>query len=232
MNYYTILGTICLLFLTDLCFAQRSVQPARGHFGVYSYHYLAREIVADTDEVTYPITPLRNQVGLTGEWYLGEHFGLGAHLSYKREKGRSFIARGYGPRYRFIFVPVENRIIDYEYHDGILDIYARWYQQERRKALRSFLQLNFGTHIFYGGKHAFPFHYDLAKREPQALKFDIGAGYYAAIGGGMQYRLGDHWGFDTAIMITWPGGIVGRPFYFMQYGLQVGVYRVITKKKS
>lgn len=231
MNYYTILGTLCLLFLADICFAQGLVQPTRGHFGVYSHHYLAREITGNTKDESYPITPLRNQFGLTGEWSLGEHFGLGAHISYKHAKGQSVIVRGYGPRYRIVFVPIENRIIDYEYHDGVLDIYARWYPQERKEALRSFLQLNFGTHIFYGGKTAYPFHPNHELREPQSLDFSIGGGYFVALGGGLQYRLGENWGMDTAIMFTWPGGISGRPFYFMQYGLQVGVYRVITQER-
>ncbi|MFK7923399.1 MAG: hypothetical protein AB8H47_15660 [Bacteroidia bacterium] len=229
MNYYNLIGTLCLLFLTDLCFAQGLVQPTRGHFGIYSHHYLAREFTANTSDEVYTITPLRHQVGLTGEWSLGEHFGLGAHISYKHAKGQRINARGYG--FRAFYVPVENRIVDYDYHDGIIDLYSRWYPQERRKPFRSFLQLNFGSHILYRGTTAYPFHTNLANREPSVHRFSLRGGLFMALGGGVQYRLGDNWGMDTSIMFTWPGGISDKPFYFMQYGLQVGVYRVITKKK-
>ncbi|MEM6346612.1 MAG: hypothetical protein AAF927_22175 [Bacteroidota bacterium] len=202
----------------------------RGHFGLYSYHFLARELIANADEQVYTITPLRNEGGLTGEWALGEYFGLGFHLNYYRRQGKR--AGFPGHRYRFIFVPLSNRIIEYDFHRGLLDIYARWYQQERRKSIRSFLQLNLGTDVFYTGQSAYPYHLDSQFHEPRKHDFYMGTNFYVSFGGGLQYRLADRWGMDTAFMMTWPGSGIGhKPFYFMQYGLQLGVYRMIRPKR-
>lgn len=230
MNYYNLIGTLCLLFWVDLCFAQRLTQPSRGHFGVYSYHYSGREFAINDLNEAYIVRPLRNQVGLTGEWYLGEHFGLGAHVNYSRSKGRGFMSLANSGR--SFFIPIEFDIIDYEYHQGILDIYGRWYPQKKVKPLRVFLQLSFGAHILYGGNNAHPLHPDPVWQEPYRLDFEIGRSYVIALGTGLQYRLGHHWGMETAFMITRTrDGIPERPFFFLQYGLQVGVYRLLTNKE-
>ncbi len=225
MKHYHLLGVLCLFLLVQTCFAQRSVEPSKGYFGLFSEHYLAKEIVAPPFSKGYAIHPLRHQVGLRGERLIGQHFGLGLSLSYYYRQGDGFDNTLY--RTGFFYPSPEDRVYSFQHHLGNLNLAARWYLQKPTSALRAYGQFRFATLLQYAGRIANPYHSTLEQRAFRPLGFYFACAYSLGLGGGIQYRLGDKWGLETALMFDLPLGKHQQALSFMQYGLQLGVSRMI-----
>ncbi|MEL7530806.1 MAG: hypothetical protein AAFN10_05840 [Bacteroidota bacterium] len=229
MKYYSLLGAICLLFLTDICFAQRSVESISWQFGLFSHHYIANETVPAPFSKGATITPLRHQIGLSTQRLIGQHFGLGLRLSYFHRQGEGYNNDLYRTG---IYSPSsEDRVFTYNYHRGDLELYGRWYLQKPTAALRTFAQLNIGTQLQYAGTTANPYHSDPSQQAARPLGLHIGGAFLAGLGGGLQYRWSDNWGMDAALMLSVPFGLYRQPFDFSRYGLQLGIYRMIRPKQ-
>ncbi len=211
-----------LLSFATLALAQQARESDRFQLGLNQYSYFSQYYYRNLEDQLVRETPLRTRWGLAAESSLGEHFGLGLSLQYRRWQGAE--VQAIDPRLMIIFVPVEDRYQEFTRHQGLIDLYGRWYVQKRTARFRTFAQLGLGSEFTLGGKKSLP----LSRADSHYLPRPIDAAFnhlLLSLGLGIRYRINAHWRAESAFLAYWPGGIEGSPFIFNQYGLNLGLFR-------
>ncbi|MEL6590737.1 MAG: hypothetical protein AAFQ68_11670, partial [Bacteroidota bacterium] len=208
-----------LIFMIGAFSGKRSLPAANAQFGLYSEHFLQRRLIPYADS-ELGLSPWYHFVGIQGSRNLGEHWAVGLSMSYWYRYFYGDSRYRFGSR--FIWLPPEYTTVETESHYGAINLFGRWYAQERRAPARVFVQLGFETHLTYWGSFGYPEHPDLSRREPRIHRFAYDSNALS-FGSGLQYRLGKHWSAETAIMMRWWGGSN------LDFGVQLGMNRVLTE---
>lgn len=222
MKYYPFLFLIYLLCWGDICFAQRSVKPARARIGISSNHIFTSEYLTNTIGETRNIYPLRSSIGVQIGAELSEKWSVGASVYYRYWTGKYIIPYGYG----IMFVPPQNRIIETKRHTGGLDLYMRRYAQGPRSPSRMFVQAGLNTSLIYFERWRHPFHWNTDKRAWNTYPPHPN-GLGLSLGGGVQYRFARYWMLETLALINWSANLRDLPLNKIDFGVQLGLYKAI-----
>lgn len=244
MNSYNLIGTLCLLFIINLCFAQRTVEPTQFQIGLSNYSYFTNQYNRNLEDEIILETPFASRWGLSAASTIGDHFGLGLSLQYRRWQDETVLP--IDSRLMIPYVPVKWRYLEFTHHLGLIDLYGRWYVQDKTARLRTYAQLGVGAEARFGGSFSFPMLKNDAAQTAQSLGFNFN-GLLFSLGVGVQYRLTQNWGLECGLMayspdeesslmayqvydgddflFGWPSGLLDRSFLFNQYGLQLGLFR-------
>lgn len=222
MKSYHLVGTVCLLLLADLCFAQGSFDATKFQIGLSNYSYFSNQYKRNLEDQYLEETYFASRWGLTTSHHIGEHFGIGLTLQYRRRQDDNVLPIDH--RLMVIYVPVEERYQEFTHHLALIDVFGRWYMQARTARLRTYVQIGLAAEASLGGNTAFP----LSKSEEaqQTQKIETGFnGFLPSLGFGLQYRLTQNWSLESALTAYWPGSLPEQIYGLNQYGLQIGVFR-------
>jgi len=210
--------TILLLFVFDLCFAQRPVEAAQWQFGLMSNHFVVTEYTSGAE--IRKIRPLRTSLGLQTGLNIGEHWGLGinADVRYLEAAYNVFIFPDMHQFYRDEWARLETA-----QYFGNTDLSGRYYLQGRKSAARVYFQLGFGTQIRYWESQRLRPEGQTEFDEAEINRFTYQNNSMLG-GAGFQYRFAKVWQVEAAALLRWQGK---EKF---DYGLQLGLGRVFLSK--
>lgn len=218
-----IILSVCLLSIANPSFAQLSSEPTKFQIGFSNYSYLATQYSYNLQDEIVKETPFASRWGLSATSSIGDHFGLGISMQYRPWQDETVMPMD--PRLMIIFVPVEERYQEFSHHLGLIDLYGRWYVQDKRARLRTYVQLGLGAEATLGGRFAYPQSRSEEAQTNQKVDFQFN-GLLLSLGLGIQYRLSQNWGLESGLMTYWPGGFAEHPSSLNQYGLQLGIFRM------
>ncbi len=216
MKTYSLLLTICLLLLADLCFAQRSVEPAIAQFGLATNHFYTTEF---TPVEFRRIRPLRGSYALQAGINLGEHWAIGAQMDchYRQQ----FLSAMLVSNLPATLVGREFAALEVRRYTGYMDLYGRYYVQPRSSQFRAFCQLGYGMGLrYWESQRLRPA--DQAEFDEAVVDQLIFNGNTVLLGAGAQYRFADLWSVELNSFLRWP--VLNAP----DFGLQLGIARVLV----
>ncbi|MEM6346613.1 MAG: hypothetical protein AAF927_22180 [Bacteroidota bacterium] len=215
MKTYSLLLTICLLLFADLCFAQRSVEPAIAQFGIATNHFFTTEF---TTVEFRRFRPLRASYALHAGLNLGEHWAIGAQMDCRyRQQFFSSVLVANQPA---TLVGIEPAALEVRRYTGFLDLFGRYYVQPRSSQFRAFCQLGYGMGLrYWESQRLRPV--DQAEFNEPAVDQLIFNGHTFTVGAGAQYRFADRWSVELNSFLRWP--VRNAP----DFGLRLGLARVL-----
>ncbi|MEL7530807.1 MAG: outer membrane beta-barrel protein [Bacteroidota bacterium] len=216
MKRYSVLTTLCLLLLGNLCLAQRSVEPAIGHFGFSSNHFFTTEF---TEVEFQRIRPLRASYALDAGLNLGNHWAIGAQMDNRyRQQFFSGLIIANQP---ISVVGRDLAVLELRRYSGYLDLYGRYYVQPSSNSFRVYGQLGYGLGLRYWESQRLRPADQTEFDEPVVNRF-LFNGHTIVVGAGAQYRFAPHWSVALSSFLRWPVSNA------LDFGLQLGLARVLV----